>query len=246
MRTLPSFSTRLRTWSLAGGADYFGVADLTSAREAIRDQGGDAVATFPRAVVMGIDLMDAIVDELPRRAERAVAVNYKRQGYEVINLRLDLLASGLASRLQKAGYRAFPVPASDRADDARICAIFSHKLAAHLAGLGWIGKNCLLITPEHGPRVRWISVLTDAPLPPGKPMAERCGKCRVCVEACPVAALHARPFKPSEPRAVRFDAVRCDQYFETMKKSAPWAVCGMCLYACPHGRKAGARKGRGR
>ncbi|MCK9565162.1 MAG: hypothetical protein M0Q43_03825 [Methanothrix sp.] len=70
--------------------------------------------------------------------------------------------------------------------DERVAVVFSHKLAAHMAGLGWIGKSCLLITPEAGPRVRWASVLTDAPMKAtGYAMAERCGECRKCVDVCP-------------------------------------------------------------
>ena len=82
---------------------------------------------------------------------------------------------------------------------------FSHKLAAHLAGLGWIGKSCLLVTLEVGPRVRWASVLTDAPLMAGEPLEERCGECRGCVEVCPAGAFSGRSFFFDEPRAARFD-----------------------------------------
>ncbi|UCG16502.1 MAG: epoxyqueuosine reductase, partial [Phycisphaerales bacterium] len=121
----------------------------------------------------------------------------------------------------------------------RFCAAFSHKLAAHLAGLGWIGKSCLLITPEVGPRVRWTTVLTDAPLATtGEAMDERCGDCDQCVEICPAGAVTGRAFRADEPRDARFDTSKCDGYFATMKEQDPeTAVCGMCLYVCPHGRR---------
>jgi epoxyqueuosine reductase len=219
------------------GADYWGVADLAPAQEVIVEQGGPLVAGFPRAISVGIGLFHPIVDQLPHRAERAVASSYKHHCYDAINLRLDHITSRLSSVLQYAGYRVLPVPASAQVDDERICAVFSHKLAAHLAGLGWIGKSCLLITPEAGPRVRWATVLTDAPLEAsGKPMNERCGTCRQCVEICPVHAFTGEPFRPDEPRDVRFDALKCDQYFDEIHRGQAWAVCGMCLYVCPHGR----------
>jgi epoxyqueuosine reductase len=150
----------------------------------------------------------------------------------------------MGSMLQRAGYMAFPVPASKRADDERICSIFSHKLAAHLAGLGWIGKSCLLITPKAGPRVRWATVLTDAPLEPtGKEMEERCEDCQECVSVCPVGAFTGRPFREDEPREARYDARKCEQYHATLEKKMGIGVCGMCLYVCPFGRRKTIRSG---
>jgi epoxyqueuosine reductase len=219
------------------GADFFGVADLSLAREAILEQGGLDVAAFPRAVSVGIRLFDTLVDQLPKRRERAVAVSYRHHCYDVVNQRLDLLASRLAGAIQRSGHRAFPVPSSLRADDERICAVFSHKMAAHLAGLGWIGKSCLLITPEAGPRVRWTTVLTDAPLKAGTPMEARCGDCRECVDKCPVKAFTGRNFIESEPREARYDARRCEKYLKGLENSTGYGVCGMCLYVCPHGKK---------
>lgn len=223
------------TW----GADFCGVADLSLAQEAILAQGGPAIAAFPRAISVGIVLPHAIVDQLPNRASRAVAVSYRHHAYDVINQRLDLLVSSINSRLQREGFRALPIPASKRVDDERICAAFSHKLAAHLAGLGWIGKSCLLVTPAEGPRVRWATVLTDAPLPvTGKPMEERCGSCSQCVEICPVHAFTGAAFRASEPREIRYDAGKCDRYFAAMRqKDAEMAVCGLCLYVCPYGKE---------
>jgi epoxyqueuosine reductase len=223
------------TW----GADYFGVADLTPARDTILEQGETEIAEYPRSISIGIALFHPIVNQLLRRPDRMVAVSYRSHCYDVINVRLDQIISRLSSVLQREGHRAFPVPASKRVDDDRICAIFSHKLSAHLAGLGWVGKNCLLITPDMGPRVRWATVLTDAPLAAtGRPMDERCGDCRECVDICPVRAFTGQPFREEEPRSARFDAGKCDRYFSKMKeKDAETAVCGLCLYTCPYGRR---------
>ena len=110
-------------------------------------------------------------------------------------------------------------------------------MAAHLAGLGWIGKSCLLVTPEAGPRVRWTTVLTDAPLKAGTPMEMRCGDCHECVDICPVKAFTGRNFIESEPREARYDARRCEKYLKGLEASTGYGVCGMCLYICPHGKK---------
>lgn len=221
------------------GADYYGVADLSVAQDAILEQGGAEIAEYPRSISIGIALFHPIVNQLPRRQERAVAVGYRSHCYDIINARLDLIISRLASVLQHGGHRAYPVAASKRVDDDGICGIISHKLSAHLAGLGWIGKSCLLITPDRGPRVRLATVLTDAPLETkARPMDGRCGHCRDCIDICPVKAFTGRPFRAEEPRAVRFDAGKCDRYFSKMKKNhEETAVCGLCLYACQYGRQ---------
>ncbi|HEX3013096.1 MAG TPA: 4Fe-4S double cluster binding domain-containing protein [Methanobacterium sp.] len=228
---------RIRIMAEHEGADFFGIADLSRAKEAIADQGGVLCAQYSKAISIGITLPQTVVDELPNRENRAVAVNY-RHAYDITNLRLDLLTSKLGSIIQQEGYKALPVPASERFDDERICAVFSHKLAANLAGLGWIGKSCLLVTPEAGPRVRWATVLTDAPLIiTGKPMEVQCGECNECVEICPVSAFTGEPFREEERREVRYNAKKCEDYVNKACEDADWTVCGLCIYACPHGKK---------
>jgi len=219
------------------GADFCGVADLAPAHGEIVRQGGEEIGKYPRAISLGIILPHAIVDQLPNRDDPAVAALYRHHAYAVNNSRLDELASLVAGRVQRRGYAALPLTVKEHLDNERICAVFSHKLAAHLAGLGWIGKSCLLVTPQAGPRVRWVSILTDALLEPtGEPMAERCGDCRECVDACPVSAFTGEPFRPENPREVRFDACKCHLFRREQEKAGNTRVCGMCLYACPHGR----------
>lgn len=230
---------QLHDAALDWGADYFGTADLTPARDAILAQGGSVVAAYPRSLSIGIALLHPMVDLLSSRAERAAAISYRFHIYDIINPRLDQIISRLGSVLQHKGYSAFSVPASKRVDNDRICAIFSHKLSANLAGLGWIGKNSLLITPDMGPRVRWATLLTDAPLKAtGPALGASCGDCRECVDVCPVQALSGQPFRAGDARAVRIDAGKCDRYFAKMReRDVEAAVCGMCLYVCPYGRR---------
>lgn len=227
----------LRAMAMSMGADLYGISDLRPFEVAVVEQGGTLVSGYPYAISVGIRLLDTIVDEVPNRSLRSVRVSYRSHTYDVVNGRLDQISSLLAGRLQKEGYRSMPVPASERIDDERICALFSHKMAAHLAGLGWIGKSCLLITPQYGPRVRWTTVLTDHPFSKtGTPIDSRCGNCEECVKACPVRAFTGRMFDQNEPREARFDARKCDQYFKEMEKQTPKPMCGMCVYICPHGR----------
>lgn len=223
--------------SREAGADFFGVADLAPAKEAIEAQGGTVIASFPRAVSVGVRLMDSIIDQLPDRHQPAVAMTFRRHAYDVVNERLDQVTSRIASALQNEGAAALPVPASQTVDQKALRSVFSHKLAAYLAGLGWIGRNCLLITPEVGPRVRWATVLTDAPLTPGTgPMEDACGTCTDCVDACPAQAFKGEAFRPGDPREVRFDAHACLDYQKQMEAAVGVQVCGMCVCVCPYGR----------
>lgn len=129
----------LRVSAMTWGADYFGIADLSSVHDTILEQGGPEIADYPRSISVGISYCRPI----PRRQERAVAVNYRSHCYGVINARLDEIISRLASVLQREGYGVFPIQATKQVDDDQICGVFSHKLSAHLAGLGWIWNERL-------------------------------------------------------------------------------------------------------
>ncbi|HOT95333.1 MAG TPA: 4Fe-4S dicluster domain-containing protein [Methanoregulaceae archaeon] len=223
----------------AAGANFFGVADLGMVDGGVVARGGSLCAGYPRAVSIGIGLADPLVDRLEELADHVARAVYRYHTHTVVNSALDRCALAVTSRLAAAGYRALPVPASLRTDGEGRAGPVSHKLAAHLAGLGWIGRSCLLVTPERGPRVRWVTVLTDAPLSPtGGPVDPRCEGCHACVDACPVGALTGRAFSPREPREARFDAAACDRYHQELAAAGEPDACGRCVAACPWGRGA--------
>ncbi|MBC2165342.1 tRNA epoxyqueuosine(34) reductase QueG [Listeria booriae] len=60
---------------------------------------------------------------------------------------------------------------------------------AERAGIGWRGKNTLLISPEFGSFIYLGEMVTNLPLAPDKPMGDLCGDCNKCVEACPTGSL---------------------------------------------------------
>jgi len=219
------------------GATYFGIADLTPARQCISEQGGEFLAQFPRAVSHGFVLMDSIVNVLGSHNNVAALYTYRYHTHQAVNPRIDSISLLLAQAVDKAGFQAFIVPSSQGVGKTRLAGVFSHKLAAHLAGLGWIGKSALLITPKHGPRVRWGTVLTDAPLEAGMPMDEMCKDCPVCVEACPVHAFTGQAFDRPRPRSEIFAAEACDHYQSEREQTLGVHACGMCVYICPFGRK---------
>jgi epoxyqueuosine reductase QueG len=217
------------------GADIFGIADLTIAQDFVCKQGGEYLAKFSKAISIGIRLLDAVVNELHRHEEPAVIYTYAGL-YNSVNSRLDHIGLLLAKKMQEKGYQAYTIPATQTIDSKGLIGIFSHKLAANLAGLGWIGKSCLLITPNYGPRVRFATVLTDAPLKAGSPISEKCTDCRACVNICPARAFTGAPFDASESREVRFNALLCYNYRKKREGPLGDGLCGLCVYICPYGR----------
>ncbi len=109
---------------------------------------------------------------------------------------------------------------------------------AQRAGVGFIGKNAMLIVPGLGSHVILSTVVTTAELPADAPMEEKCGSCRLCLDACPTGAIVA-------DRVV--DARRCVSYL-TIEHEGPvdpelregigeWFLgCDACQDVCPFNR----------
>ncbi len=219
------------------GAACFGVADLAPAREFILSYHDDYLEQFPFALTAAVPMIDGWVDQLHRQGDALVMKSYM-ETLHAIDRRWLSISYSLTLILQNAGYKALPIP-EHAMDKAYRRGLFSHKLAAHLAGLGWIGKNTLLITPEQGPRVRLMTVLTTAPLPVSKPKVELtydgCGDCRACVDVCPVQALTGIPFAVGVSRDARLDFRKCLDYRIEQEKQFGARTCALCLRACPFG-----------
>lgn len=212
------------------GGDLWGVADLSGLSPLPGDGARVDLAAYPRAVSIAVLFPKAIVQELLAGPSHTYLYHYN-----VVNARLDDVALRVSSRLQTEGHAAYPVPASQRHGRDHLQSVFSHRMAARLAGLGWIGKSCCLITPRAGPRVRLVTVLTDAPLPAGHPLAQDCGDCQACVTACPAGAIKGVAFRENQPLIQRFDAVACTTYKDNVRDRWGKRCCGLCLAACPAG-----------
>jgi epoxyqueuosine reductase len=219
--------------------DYIGIADIINFESELIKFGGYIVGGYSTGISIGIKLPDPIVDGLKDRFDKNVSSLYFTHSYHYINDRLNLATSVLSSYLNSLSYNTLPIPSSERTDIDNAIPTVSHKMIAHLAGLGWIGKSCLLITPDNGPRVRFSSLLTNAPLKTShNTITERCGNCTICTDICPAKAINGKSYLSGEEREIRFDFKKCQDYFDDMKKdNSRKPVCGMCLYACPYGKK---------
>ncbi len=228
---------------LAGeqGIDMVGVADLTTAREHLVSQGGKLFETYPRAVSLGCRIADDVVDSIADHASRELVMNYQAHIYDIVNRRLDQAALSVTKLLMEEGHRAFPVPASQVISYKDCTGLVPHKTGAHLSGLGWIGKSALLVTKKYGPRVRFATVYTDAPLKEGDPQKAMCGSCRECVDVCPPNACTGNDFTEREPREFVFNAPACNNYMKERRlnllgKNVYGGNCGLCVQVCPFGK----------
>jgi epoxyqueuosine reductase len=164
------------------------------------------------------------------------------EGYRRVNAVLDAAASSLTDALLAAGYRAqrvmstVPEDQYDSIQDWCSVPVFAHKTAATRAGLGWIGKTALFVSPVLGPRLRLATVFTDLALPLGTPLETgRCGSCRRCVDACPAGAGVDITWRVGLSREDLLDARACER--ETAKHEDLGGVCGVCIAVCPRGRE---------
>ena len=224
------------------GAAYFGIADLSLTRGgAITPYETRLISEYPLAISIGVPLIPQVVDRISDQTDVFALQNYRFHATQVVNPLIDQITRRLSSVLVYEKHSALPVPASQVVDTKNRYSMFSNKMAASLSGLGWIGKSCLLITPNLGPRVRWGTILTDAPLETGNPMEVKCGSCTKCVEACPAQAFTGKNFDSSEPREARMIVQRHVQFAEEREKAIGKGVCGLCVYICPFGKVKGGK-----
>jgi len=208
------------------GADLVGVAQAHSFTEAPKGhRPEDLLRGAQNVIVMAIHLLDASFESAPNR-EYAIT-------YNTVNQELNRIAFRVARFLQDKGYRALQVPASPPYDMERNMGDLSHRHAGQLAGIGVFGKNSLLLSTKFGPRIRLVSVITDAPLKADKPLnIDLCKNCDKCLRACPVGALKGE-------RIV--DKPKCDAYHVEVGEKLQLGdldICGVCIRVCPVGKTA--------
>jgi epoxyqueuosine reductase QueG len=146
--------------------------------------------------------------------------------YKMLNLLLDQTALKLSIVIQNRGYKALPIPASQIVNWEKQTAHLSHKMIAVRAGIGWIGRNNLLVHPEYGSKIRLATVLTNMPLETAKPLERDCATCRECIEICPVNAI-SESYKS-------WNKVACLEKLKYFAKShnVGQYICGLCVKVC--------------
>jgi epoxyqueuosine reductase QueG len=143
--------------------------------------------------------------------------------YRRLNEALDETAARLA--VETSG-TAIPATVMDMASEINgvedyYSMAISHRVAAEQSGVGWRGKNELIVNPKYGCAIRLASVVTDLALERTAPTPIGCGDCRACLDACPILG--------SKDRIENYRE-QCLRYIVSLGLESD--VCGKCVKAC--------------
>jgi epoxyqueuosine reductase QueG len=211
---------QIRKYSRELGFSLFGVADITEVRNEFLFS--EPIKTkFDRAISLGKKVLDSVLEDIIDRPTPLYFHHYRQ-----LNFFLDRGAFLIGSHVQDLGRSALPIPASQIIDWESQKAHVSHKKLGVLAGLGWIGRNNLLVNSELGSRFRLVTVLTDMPLEADHPLNGSCGDCRRCLASCPARAIGDNP--------ADFDHRRCYKKLDEFRRKqiVSQHICGVCVKAC--------------
>lgn len=173
-------------------------------------------------IIFGFPVSNAILENLGDGPDLLYLHNYRQ-----VNFLLDRTALLLTAFLEKNAFFSVPVPASQITDWENQRAHLSHKLFAVLAGIGWLGRNNLVVHPVYGSRLRFATVLTEVSLHvKNNPVPFNCRDCSACIERCPAGAIKQRP--------VDFDHIKCYEKIKvlTRERKISQYICGLCIKAC--------------
>ncbi len=221
----------LQDWLAAG---YQGEMDYMAAHGHKRSRPAELVEGTRRVISVRMDYLPGDTGMAERLAdpEQAYVSRYAlgRDYHKLVRKRLQQLAERIQGVVGPFGYRAF-------VDSAPVL----EKALAQQAGLGWIGKNTLLLSRQAGSWFFLGELFVDLPLPMDEPHnREHCGSCRACLDICPTGAFAGERL---------LDARRCISYLTIeLKGSIPLELrplignrvfgCDDCQLVCPWNRFA--------
>ncbi len=228
---LAEHEAHLNRWLAAG---YQGEMDYMAAHGSKRSHPEELVPGTLRVISLRMDYLpgDTRMAQLLAQPEKAYISRYAlgRDYHKLIRKRLQQLAERIQQHIGPFGFRAF-------VDSAPVL----EKAIAERAGLGWIGKNTLVLNRQAGSWFFLGELFIDVPLPSDPPQTtEHCGSCRACLDICPTAAF-VGPYV--------LDARRCISYLTIEYKGAiPLELrplignrvfgCDDCQIVCPWNRFA--------
>jgi epoxyqueuosine reductase len=219
----------IKAFALSKGADLVGIAPASRFDGAPDGHKPEDILADAKTVIA-----------CAKRIPNAVVANGPATSYhvtmDIVDDQLDWIAYEIAIFVEQQGGSAVPVTADGPYydwDAENLCGRgdMSHKHAAQAAGLGKLGRNSLLITPEFGNRVQLVSVVTNLDVEPdpliGKELCP--SECNLCIEACPVQAI------VDEGQVIQ---KTCRSFmFEELPRGTVIESCRECRKVCPVGVK---------
>ena len=187
----------------------------------IKDSGADFVyfvdiSMLPAEIIEDYTCAVLFGKALSKEYISAIRAGQTPKTKEVINVerRMDTLAEKVAKMLEAEGYKSIAKLKTGR---------LPHKTVALRAGLGFIGKNNLLVTERYGCAVMLGKVLTTAPFETicEEPKEPQCGDCRICVDVCPTGALLGKTWSITATRDEIITRKLC-------------TLCVKCMAWCPY------------
>lgn len=208
------------------GAGLVGVGDISQVPNCGYKSGVAIAVPIPKKII--IDLQKAPTKEY-------------YDLYSSLNKKLNRIVLAGEEFLKNKGFEAYAQTTDRVKVEPDHITRLPHKTVAVRAGLGWIGKNCLLVTSKYGSAIRISSLLTNAPLVCAEPISySMCGNCTLCVEKCPAQALKGTLWEAGIQREKLVDVNKCFKkqveimYEETgIKKD----LCGKCFAVCAYTQK---------
>ena len=211
----------LKTIALSAGATAFGVGRVEDLRTRYEALPMDQTEGMAHGISIGIRVSAAVLKSCVIGPTRHYLHHYR-----MINWALDQTTLRISLALQDKGYNALPIPASQIVDWEKQTAHLSHKMIALRAGIGWIGRNNLLVHSGCGSGIRIATVLTDMPLKTDSPIERDCGECKKCIEICPVSAI-----KESYKDWNKVACLEKLKYFAKAHNVGQY-ICGLCVKVC--------------
>ncbi len=190
---------------------------------------------FPSAVLFGIPLSQPYLKEI--RNTPLYVEKMKQNGeistdeFHLTELKTDQIADDIEYFLRLKGFEAYSqseknIVRSGFYNKQLQTTPLPHKTIASLAGLGWIGKHNLLVTPKYGSAISMCSVLTNAPLETvlHQPQQSLCGSCTICKNICVANAIKGTNWSSQLSRNELIDVTKC-------------LTCLECMVHCPFTQK---------
>ena len=166
---------KLRDMAFSWGARLFGICRVDDIRDNFHFEIRESADRFNTAISIGIPVSPAVLDTLTEKPNFLYKAHYQQ-----INHLLNDIAFLISSEINELGYLSIPIPASQILKWKPMKAHLSHRVIAQLAGLGWNGRNNLLVNEKYGSQIRLVTVLTDMPLEIDRPVDMNCGDCYAC------------------------------------------------------------------